>query len=177
MTDISIHMLVVIIVFFLMIRRPPRSTRTDTLFPYTTRFRSGTEYRAQYIVEPAVEAGRPWHHGARGDGRGPAQGPLPAHRKGHRAAAGDDRAAPMGREMGRGRAFDPGARRCARRTADRSRHADRARRAGDRLQGIAVEASFGTAAAGAGARARRESGGGCGRMTRPAAVQIGRAHV
>src|SRR3546814_15110420 len=23
-----------------MIRRPPRSTRTDTLFPYTTRFRS-----------------------------------------------------------------------------------------------------------------------------------------
>src|SRR3546814_9948123 len=26
--------------FFLMIRRPPRSTRTDTLFPYTTRFRS-----------------------------------------------------------------------------------------------------------------------------------------
>src|SRR3546814_14455616 len=27
-------------VFFLMIRRPPRSTRTDTLFPYTTLFRS-----------------------------------------------------------------------------------------------------------------------------------------
>src|SRR3546814_12664698 len=26
--------------FFLMIRRPPRSTRTDTLFPYTTRFRA-----------------------------------------------------------------------------------------------------------------------------------------
>src|SRR3546814_3590204 len=25
-----------------MIRRPPRSTRTDTLFPYTTLFRSGT---------------------------------------------------------------------------------------------------------------------------------------
>src|SRR3546814_7188853 len=30
--------------FFLMIRRPPRSTRTDTLFPYTTLFRSH-EYR------------------------------------------------------------------------------------------------------------------------------------
>src|SRR3546814_14524218 len=29
-----------IFVFFLMIRRPPRSTRTDTLFPYTTLFRS-----------------------------------------------------------------------------------------------------------------------------------------
>src|SRR3546814_3170492 len=30
----------VVFVFFLMIRRPPRSTRTDTLFPYTTLFRS-----------------------------------------------------------------------------------------------------------------------------------------
>src|SRR3546814_20783487 len=29
-----------LVVFFLMIRRPPRSTRTDTLFPYTTLFRS-----------------------------------------------------------------------------------------------------------------------------------------
>src|SRR3546814_17115125 len=29
-----------VICFFLMIRRPPRSTRTDTLFPYTTLFRS-----------------------------------------------------------------------------------------------------------------------------------------
>src|SRR3546814_6744263 len=28
-------------VFFLNIRRPPRSTRTDTLVPYTTLFRSG----------------------------------------------------------------------------------------------------------------------------------------
>src|SRR3546814_14160316 len=29
--------------FFLMIQRPPRSTRTDTLFPYTTLFRSVLE--------------------------------------------------------------------------------------------------------------------------------------
>src|SRR3546814_10566695 len=29
-----------VIFFFLMIRRPPRSTRTDTLFPYTTLFRA-----------------------------------------------------------------------------------------------------------------------------------------
>src|SRR3546814_5704935 len=29
--------------FFLMILRPPRSTRTDTLFPYTTLFRSSPE--------------------------------------------------------------------------------------------------------------------------------------
>src|SRR3546814_15168011 len=35
--------------FFLMIRRPPRSTRTDTLFPYTTLFRS-IEYAAKLIV-------------------------------------------------------------------------------------------------------------------------------
>src|SRR3546814_8141104 len=37
-------MIDVLVVFFLscflMIRQPPRSTRTDTLFPYTTRFRS-----------------------------------------------------------------------------------------------------------------------------------------
>src|SRR3546814_12281880 len=30
-----------------MIRRPPRSTRTDTLFPYTTLFRSGTHIPRQ----------------------------------------------------------------------------------------------------------------------------------
>src|SRR3546814_18622025 len=29
-----------VLIFFFMIRRPPRSTRTDTLFPYTTLFRS-----------------------------------------------------------------------------------------------------------------------------------------
>src|SRR3546814_18032795 len=34
--------------FFLMIRRPPRSTRTDTLFPYTTLFRSRTSSRASW---------------------------------------------------------------------------------------------------------------------------------
>src|SRR3546814_6855141 len=32
--------LLLFVLFFLMIRRPPRSTRTDTLFPYTTLFRS-----------------------------------------------------------------------------------------------------------------------------------------
>src|SRR3546814_15317770 len=30
-----------------MIRRPPRSTRTDTLFPYTTLFRSGQQALAE----------------------------------------------------------------------------------------------------------------------------------
>src|SRR3546814_12876363 len=32
-----------------MIRRPPRSTRTDTLFPYTTLFRSQPENRQRYF--------------------------------------------------------------------------------------------------------------------------------
>src|SRR3546814_9314249 len=36
-------------VFFLMIRRPPRSTRTDTLFPYTTLFRSPRRGRSLHV--------------------------------------------------------------------------------------------------------------------------------
>src|SRR3546814_12025880 len=32
-----------------MIRRPPRSTRTDTLFPYTTLFRSQLQHALQHI--------------------------------------------------------------------------------------------------------------------------------
>src|SRR3546814_16485546 len=47
--------------FFLMIRRPPRSTRTDTLFPYTTLFRSpalALEHGAALVGdEPAAMAG------------------------------------------------------------------------------------------------------------------------
>src|SRR3546814_11281284 len=61
--------------FFLMIRRPPRSTRTDTLFPYTTLFRSrvasGTEEvgRARDMgavskfVEELCDYGRFWSNG------------------------------------------------------------------------------------------------------------------
>src|SRR3546814_13673404 len=40
------------LVFFLMIRRPPRSTRTDPLFPYTTLFRS--RLRRRDLHRPAV---------------------------------------------------------------------------------------------------------------------------
>src|SRR3546814_10287406 len=39
--------------FFLMIRRPPRSTRTDTLFPYTTLFRSRGAGPPGNILPPA----------------------------------------------------------------------------------------------------------------------------
>src|SRR3546814_12178584 len=46
-----------------MIRRPPRSTRTDTLFPYTTLFRSNFEsrgaswsaYRLNYRPSPLIQ--------------------------------------------------------------------------------------------------------------------------
>src|SRR3546814_3208797 len=38
--------------FFLMIRRPPRSTRTDTLFPYTTLFRSACLAHAPGRLRP-----------------------------------------------------------------------------------------------------------------------------
>src|SRR3546814_5599627 len=49
-----------LVFFFLMIRRPPRSTRTDTLFPYTTLFRSinaqtAKEWGLVSEVVPAAE--------------------------------------------------------------------------------------------------------------------------
>src|SRR3546814_3152710 len=52
-----------------MIRRPPRSTRTDTLFPYTTLFRSAPPFRHQPDAElrhpvrrssPEICAGKPY---------------------------------------------------------------------------------------------------------------------
>src|SRR3546814_15126209 len=53
------------IFFFLMIRRPPRSTRTDTLFPYTTLFRSyrvipQCDFPAQGVTQHSVSNSR--HH-------------------------------------------------------------------------------------------------------------------
>src|SRR3546814_19635088 len=54
--------------FFLMIRRPPRSTRTDTLFPYTTLFRSVKSMRAgkAQLVDSYVllKDGEAWLMGA-----------------------------------------------------------------------------------------------------------------
>src|SRR3546814_666060 len=48
-----------IYLFFLMIRRPPRSTRTDTLFPYTTLFRSDGNDAYRHLVHPVpVRTGR-----------------------------------------------------------------------------------------------------------------------
>src|SRR3546814_6734338 len=39
-----------------MIRRPPRSTRTDTLFPYTTLFRSQQSVPSQHASKQAEQA-------------------------------------------------------------------------------------------------------------------------
>src|SRR3546814_12706216 len=65
--------------FFLMIRRPPRSTRTDTLFPYTTLFRSGGGADALLRLsvvqiddegQPVLPEGHPRDDGGRAAGRG-----------------------------------------------------------------------------------------------------------
>src|SRR3546814_4619272 len=42
-------------VFSLMIRRPPRSTRTDTLFPYTTLFRSADLLQRALVLRGAFQ--------------------------------------------------------------------------------------------------------------------------
>src|SRR3546814_19286716 len=87
-----------------MTRRPPRSTRTDTLFPYTTLFRSHRE--------PSRRARSPWaglrHGGANSTRRRSARdgvlaeqetGPLPLHQV--RGAAGDRGHAADGRGVRR----------------------------------------------------------------------------
>src|SRR3546814_11541628 len=56
--DCSPDMQLATLIFFLMIRRPPRSTRTDTLFPYTTLFRSqepGCELKLFVDTAPVME--------------------------------------------------------------------------------------------------------------------------
>src|SRR3546814_1128861 len=89
-----------------MIRRPPRSTRTDTLFPYTTLFRSDRQGLGTRPVRLLLDADldaaqlcRPARTGARRDGvsrragrpsedgpDGKGDGPNPAARSGLRGA-------------------------------------------------------------------------------------------
>src|SRR3546814_10080041 len=47
-------MLYYLLFFFFMIRRPPRSTRTDTLFPYTTLFRSRGGGKSQGVFDNGI---------------------------------------------------------------------------------------------------------------------------
>src|SRR3546814_16836547 len=64
-----------------MIRRPPRSTRTDTLFPYTTLFRStdaGDQPRSDRGAPPPGDDGQAAGTGATGDLPEGAGRPLPA---------------------------------------------------------------------------------------------------
>src|SRR3546814_11422566 len=52
-----------------MIRRPPRSTRTDTLFPYTTLFRSNSpRWTVNLGAEYTVDFDQDWSATIRGDG-------------------------------------------------------------------------------------------------------------
>src|SRR3546814_16231782 len=67
------------LLFFLMIRRPPRSTRTNTLFPYTTLFRS-------VIDAPRGNVGQPQLVGCIGS-RADIVGTVPA-RESHHALRG-----------------------------------------------------------------------------------------
>src|SRR3546814_17519152 len=47
---------------FLMIRRPPRSTRTDTLFPYSTLFRSLFTGNSETILQSRYKFSNRWRH-------------------------------------------------------------------------------------------------------------------
>src|SRR3546814_1624499 len=68
----------VVFVFFLMIRRPPRSTRTDTLFPYTTLFRSREAMRRHRRA--GRRAARGSRKSARRTGRGRRREPVRVER-------------------------------------------------------------------------------------------------
>src|SRR3546814_16668583 len=78
--------------FFLMIRRPPRSTRTDPLFPYTTLFRSPA------CPRHPVAASGPRHDRGAGTAAAAYAGhrgfPRPDGREGCRRVAGIDRLVP-----------------------------------------------------------------------------------
>src|SRR3546814_3184553 len=77
---------------FVMIRAPPRSTRTDTLFPYTTLFRSGGVDRvlARFLerVEPLRNAAR--QVGAIVDRQLARLGPFGHHLQGRIAVAAEE---------------------------------------------------------------------------------------
>src|SRR3546814_20883982 len=122
-------MTTIVLFFFLMIRRPPRSTRTDTLFPYTTLFRSRPRPRLAaperlHLSHPRDPEGRR----SQGlDGRG-GHGAAPRRRAGsarecrrarflpHRAAAQDHE---PDRRTARDRRLSGAARRSPRPVQDR----------------------------------------------------------
>src|SRR3546814_2646461 len=70
---------------FLMIRRPPRSTRTDTLFPYTTLFRSRGDAQADASPE-AVQPDGQTGEGVQAQAIEPGDAPKPARNPRRRKA-------------------------------------------------------------------------------------------
>src|SRR3546814_3518704 len=76
-----------------MIRRPPRSTRTDTLFPYTTLFRSqGVRWRdRQPQSPPAPDRKRVDARGAEQISGAASVRDMPWRAPAHRTARGEDR--------------------------------------------------------------------------------------
>src|SRR3546814_7818606 len=78
-----------------MIRRPPRSTRTDTLFPYTTLFRSGIRIVGDNPLDEEVLGV------AVGRGETPSEGGVVAEQQeGHAGGGGADQRQPRGLEPG-----------------------------------------------------------------------------
>src|SRR3546814_15120440 len=81
--------------FFLKIQRPPRSTRTDTLFPYTTLFRSslmGVEADIEVALDDRRQRILADRRQAVGQGRRDRLGLIGAHqRAAARIAENDDR--------------------------------------------------------------------------------------
>src|SRR3546814_11189611 len=69
-----VSLCVLCVFFFLMIRRPPRSTRTDTRFPYTTLFRSAAG--AGRRLRAGGGPDRPGQRGGDGAGRGQPAGRM-----------------------------------------------------------------------------------------------------
>src|SRR3546814_14140955 len=85
-----------VIFFFLMRRRPPRSTRTDTLFPYTTLFRSN-RYRQHedWRHEDWPARTLPWRESTLDAVKGaPYRGSHPAVQPTTKKARSCDRASP-----------------------------------------------------------------------------------
>src|SRR3546814_13225541 len=95
--------------FFLMIRRPPRSTHTDTLFPYTTLFRSA--------LQPACPLARLGQRVAGGQTQGKSNAQVQYPESGHETVSwsGNRRAqGPMHQRQENGRGLSGGDRKSTR---------------------------------------------------------------
>src|SRR3546814_9653753 len=108
-----------VFIFFLMIRRPPRSTLTDTLFPYTTLFRSACRPLVAAGKRPPPRARPPVPRPGGADRR-----PAPAARRDQRRHPGIYRPEAAGRHL---YLRQPGLRRGAQEAGRRGRRRERCR--------------------------------------------------